>query len=74
MNRRLSIFLLAVVAMVLVISLDCQAQPLPPLTRHVRDATVNGQARLRRGLPATQSMRLALVLPLRNQATLDQFL
>ena len=74
MNRRLSIFLLAVVAMVLVISLDCQAQALPPMTRHVRDAIASGQARSIGKLPATQSMRLTLVLPLRNQSNLDQFL
>ncbi|MGB9334419.1 MAG: S53 family serine peptidase [Candidatus Acidiferrales bacterium] len=74
MNRRLSIFLLAVVAMVLVISLDCQAQALPPMTRHVRDAIATGQARPAGKLPATQSMRLTLVLPLRNQSNLDQFL
>jgi subtilase family serine protease len=44
------------------------------LTRHVREATLNGQAPLVGHLPATQSMRLVLVLPHRNQAELDDFL
>jgi subtilase family serine protease len=43
------------------------------LTRHVREVTPNGQAPLVGHLPATQPMRLVLVLPLRNQAALDNF-
>ena len=74
MIRRLSIFLLTIVAMVLVLSVDCQAQALPPMTRHVRDVIASGQVRAVGKLPATQSMRLTLVLPLRNQSNLDQFL
>ncbi len=50
------------------------AQPQPALTRHVREATMNGQAQLVGHLPATQSIRLVLTLPLRNQAELDKFL
>ena len=71
---KLSVSILAVVAMVLVLCLVCQAQALPPLTRHVRDVTLDGQARLVGKLPATQSMRIVLVLPLRDQAGLDDFL
>jgi subtilase family serine protease len=72
--RRLSVSTLAIVVMVLGVSFVCQAQGVPPLTRHVRDVTLNGQARLVGKLPATQSMRLVLVLPLGNQAKLDDFL
>jgi subtilase family serine protease len=51
----------------------CHAQS-PLWTRHVREATLNGQAQALGRLPATQDMRLVLVLPLRNQARLEHFL
>ena len=44
------------------------------LTRHVREATLNGQAQPVGRLPAAESMRLVLVLPLHNQAELDELL
>jgi len=44
------------------------------LTRHVREAAINGQAQPSGRLPATQSMRLVLVLPLRHQPELENFL
>jgi len=44
------------------------------LTHHVREAVTSGQARFLNPLPATQSLRLDIVLPLRDQAALDQFL
>lgn len=44
------------------------------LTHHVREAAINGTAPLVGHLPATQSMRLVFVLPLRNQADLENFL
>jgi len=74
--RKLSTFLLTVVALGSVVNLVCVAQSLPaaPWTRHVRDVVLNGQAKPVGRLPATQSMRLVLVLPLRNQAALDSFL
>jgi subtilase family serine protease len=50
-----------------------QAQ-VAPLTAHVREVTLSGQAQFVGNLPATQSMRLVLVLPLRNQAQLNEFL
>src|ERR1700722_109232 len=71
MIRRLGLSLLTIVALVLILSVVCQAQGLTPLTRHVREAALNGQARPVGHLPATQTMRLVLVLPLRNQAELD---
>ncbi|MGA2212720.1 MAG: protease pro-enzyme activation domain-containing protein [Bryobacteraceae bacterium] len=52
----------------------CDAQSRPLLTQHVREATLNGQARFAGRLPEEQHMRLVLVLPLRDQAALDQFL
>ncbi|MGA2133229.1 MAG: protease pro-enzyme activation domain-containing protein [Bryobacteraceae bacterium] len=74
MIRRLSTFLLTMVALVPVESIVCSAQSRTPLTRHVRDVTLNGQAKLVGRLPANQSMRIVLVLPLRNQAALDSLL
>ena len=74
MIRRLSTSLLTMVALVSVVSIVCLAQPQSLLTHHVREATLNGQAQYVGPLPATQSMRLVLVLPIRNQAGLDNFL
>ncbi len=50
----------------------CQAQTV--LTRHVREVTQNGKAKLLGHMPATQVMHLVITLPLRNEAQLDQFL
>jgi subtilase family serine protease len=44
------------------------------MTRHVRDVTLNGQAPSVGRLPATQSMQIDVVLPVRDQAGLDSFL
>jgi kumamolisin len=62
------------VAMVLGVNVVCQAEPQSLFTRHVREVTLSGQAPSVGRLPATQSMRLVLVLPLRNQDLLDRFL
>jgi kumamolisin len=51
-----------------------QDQLLTPLTRHVREVTVTGEARFLQAVPATQVMQLDIVLPLANQSGLDQFL
>jgi subtilase family serine protease len=72
--RRLSVYLLVIVALVSVASVAGQAQSLPPLTHHVREVTLNGLAPSVGRLPAEQRMRLVIVLPLRNQAALDNFL
>ncbi len=81
MNRTLGVAILVVVALVLLVSPNCLAQASPArgqgftlMTRHVREATLNGEARLMGKLPAGQTMRLVITLPLRNQAELDQFL
>ncbi|MGD0545493.1 MAG: S53 family serine peptidase [Candidatus Acidiferrales bacterium] len=73
MIRRLSASLLTIVAF-LAVNIVCQAQAVPLMTRHVREAVRNGQARSVGHLPGTQTMRLVLVLPLRNQAELENFL
>lgn len=44
------------------------------LTRHVREVVVNGQAPIVGLLPATQRLQLAVMLPLRNQAELNDLL
>ena len=73
MIRRFSASLFAIVV-ALVVTVVCQAQSQAPLTRHVREVTVNGLAPSVGRLPATQSMRLVVALPLRNQEALDNFL
>jgi subtilase family serine protease len=50
-----------------------QAQPQSPLTRHVRDEVVNGRAQFVGQLPATQTLRFDIVLPLRDRAGLQSF-
>src|SRR5208283_3634047 len=49
-----------------------QGQPLP--TWHVREAVSRGQAAWVGRLPATQSLKLSIALPLRNESQLDQVL
>jgi subtilase family serine protease len=74
MIRRLVPSFLALVALVLPLVNVCQAQSVPLHTRHVREVTLNGQAPSVGRLPATQSLRIVLILPLRNQEALDSFL
>lgn len=73
MIRRISMLLLAVFAFVSIVTL-CNAQSQTLLTRHVRDVTTNGIARPVGTLPANQNMRIVLMLPLRNQADLNNLL
>jgi uncharacterized membrane protein len=54
--------------------MEAPAQAQSALTQHVREAVRSGQARFLRPLPAAQSLRLDIVLPLRNQEELDRFL
>ena len=51
-----------------------QAQPQSLLTHHVRQEVVNGQAQLVGQLPANQTLRFDMVLPLRDRAGLETFL
>ncbi|MFY9644492.1 MAG: protease pro-enzyme activation domain-containing protein, partial [Terriglobales bacterium] len=72
MIRKLSSFVFAVVAIVSIVTSASQAQSF--MTRHVREVTVNGQSQSVGRLPATQSMRFDVVLPLRHQPELQNFL
>jgi len=74
MRQRLSVFLLTAAAMVSAASIVCQAEPQPLLTRHVREVVVNGEAQSVGRLPATQTMRFDIVLALRHQTELENFL
>ncbi|MGA2857542.1 MAG: protease pro-enzyme activation domain-containing protein [Candidatus Sulfotelmatobacter sp.] len=74
MLRRLSASLLSAVALVSFLDVVCGAQSSPLWTHHVREATLNGEARSLGRLPATEPMRLVLVLPLRRQVALERFL
>ncbi len=72
MNRRVTP-LLTVIATVLALTLVCQAQQ-PLMTRHVREAVVTGQAQFINRLPAAQTMRFDMVMALRHQPELENFL
>jgi subtilase family serine protease len=52
----------------------CRAQSQALLTRHVRDVVLNRQAPLVGPLPASQTLRLNLVLALRDPDGLETFL
>jgi kumamolisin len=71
-NRRISVFVLTIATIASTGTLAGHAESL--MTRHVREATVNGQAPQVGRLPATQIMQLDIVLPLGDQAGLDAFL
>jgi kumamolisin len=60
--------------MVLGANVVCQAQPQTLLTRHVREVTVNGQAKSVGRLPASKAMQIDVVLPLRDKTGLESFL
>jgi kumamolisin len=74
MIRRLSTSLLTSFALLSVLNLVCHAQSMPLLTRHVREVTLNRQAKLVGRLPARQSMRIDVVLALRDRGGLESFL
>ncbi len=73
MNRRLVVFFITVVALVASVNIVCQAQSKTLLTRHVREATLIGQAPLIGRLPVTQTMHIDIVLAVRDQAGLENF-
>jgi len=74
MIRKSSIFLLTLVAIVSAMSIVSQAQSQTLLTRHTREAVLNGEAKLVGQLPATQTMHFDVVLALRHQPELKNFL
>jgi subtilase family serine protease len=73
-RTRIGLFLAAIAAFVSfsMVSIDALAETV--LTHHVREATLDGQARAVGRLPATQLMQLDIVLPLRDPAGLTAFL
>jgi len=73
MNRKVSLRLLTTVACASVMSMASNAAT-PPSTHHVWSFVANGQAQLVGHLPASQTMRLTIALPLRNQPALMSFL
>ena len=73
MLRRFSISLLTIVASVSIAASIAHAQS-PLLTRHVREEVASGQAPLVGHLPAIQTLRFDMVLPLRDRAGLQSFL
>jgi subtilase family serine protease len=72
--QRLSVFLLTAVTLVCGVNVLSQAQSQTLLTQHVREATSNGKAPLVGKLPASQSMHFDIVLALRHQPELENFL
>ena len=72
MNRRIGVLLPTIAALVFALGVQGRAQS--PMTRHMHEATLNGEARQLGRLPSTQIMQLDIVLPLRDQAGLDAFL
>ena len=52
----------------------CQAQPQTLLMHHVRDVVTSGQAHLQNRMPADQTMRLNMVLALRDRAGLQSYI
>jgi len=64
--------LLSLLALLFVATAFGQIQP--PLTHHLRSVVADGQAKPIGTLPTSQTMRLVLVLPLRNQTALDTLL
>jgi subtilase family serine protease len=60
--------------MLLLFTIPGQAQSQQLLTRHVRDEVANGRAQLVGQLPANQTLRFDIVLPLRDRAGLQNFL
>jgi len=66
------LFLLSMVGALSTATALSQTQTL--LTHHLRTATASGQVKIVGHLPATQTLRLTLALPLRNEAQLDNLL
>jgi subtilase family serine protease len=71
-NRRIFVSLVSIASFISVGVVSSRAESV--MTRHVRQATLNGQAKVVGRLPVTQVMQLDIVLPVRDQAGLDSFL
>jgi len=73
MNRRFVLSALTMVAFLVVVKIVSSAQSQSLMTRHVREATLNGAPLVGR-LSQTKVLRLVVALPLRNQEELDRLL
>jgi len=74
MFRKASTSLFTAIAILLIWSTASQAQSQSLMTRHVREVTQTGEAKLIGRLPASQEMRIVLVLPLRHEPELENFI
>jgi subtilase family serine protease len=74
MIRKWSTSLYVLAAILFAATATSQAQRQNLLTTHLRPAVSSGQARLVSRLPESQTLRVVLVLPLRNQDQLEQLL
>jgi subtilase family serine protease len=72
--RKLSVSLFLLVAIVAVVNTASQAQSHSPMTPTVRDVVVNGEAKLVGQLPASRSLQFDIVVALRHQPELENFL
>jgi subtilase family serine protease len=72
MIRKLRVSSLTIIAVVSFLSTLGHAQSF--MTHHVREAILSGEARSVGRLPANQSLRLVLGLPLRHEPELENFL
>src|ERR1035441_9290281 len=70
--RRLSTFVLTLVALVSFVNVGHAQQPL--MTRHTREEVASRAVPLVGHMSATQNLRIVLVLQHRNQSELDQLL
>ena len=75
MNRSIALLTIAATALLAVFATPAVlAQPQGLLTHHVQPAVLNGQAPFVGKLPANQTMRIDIVMAVRDQASLDRFL
>lgn len=58
--------------LLLIMATPAPAESLP--TRHVRQAVISGQAQFLNRLPASQTLRIGILLPVRDEAGLAEFL
>jgi subtilase family serine protease len=72
--RKIGVFLLTIAAIVPALNTVSQAQPKTLLTHHVREVVLNRQAPSIGRLPATQSIKFDIVLPMRDPAGFESFL
>jgi len=72
--RKLKVSPFILMVFVCLASAISPAQSQTLLTRHVREAVQNGEAQAVGKLPASQSLRFDIVLPLRHEPELEDFL